>query len=464
MGTNIEPETSGGISDTIAAVATANGRSALGVVRIAGPATLSILQRYCRTTKQISDFPRVALLAKIFLNNGELLDEVIVLYFPAPHSYTGDDLAEISFHGNPIILRRFILQICEEEGVRPAEPGEFTRRAFINGKMDLTEAESIERLVSARNEYELTAVRKVYSGELKRLILRFRSALVSLKAEIEAGIDFSTEDLTYESRDSLQNTTRKLIDEITAILRKNEASHKVSAGLRVAIAGRPNAGKSSLLNVLTGKERAIVTAIAGTTRDYIVEELNLDGVPVHFIDTAGLRETEDEIEKEGIRRSRNEIHLSDLVLHVLDASLPAEELQDIEQELSGIPEDTVVIRVWNKIDKSGVPSNFNQDTRSLSVSCKTGAGIDELLQFIRDYIFSDPVSHDPFLLEDRHQFHFRKIKVALEKLLELWRENTPEEICVLEIDTALEHIGRITGEITTEDILGRIFSTFCIGK
>jgi tRNA modification GTPase len=460
----------GALSDeTIAAISTSQGRAAIGVIRISGPRTCDILDKFCisKSGSVLHRNPRKSFLCDFKDGDGEILDEGLAVFFSAPGSYTGEDVAELSFHGSPLILRNFLHAITREPGVRPALPGEFTRRAFMNNKLDLTKAESIARLIDSKSDYELKAVRKIYSGELSRLVNRMRSALISLKAEIEAGVDFSTEDLTLDTKEGMVQKVALLMREIDLIIQKNSASSRVSSGLRIALVGSPNAGKSSLLNLLTGKDRAIVTPIAGTTRDFIIEEMEIDGVPVRFIDTAGLRVTEDEIEREGIRRSKKEIGLSDLVLHVIDIADTTDNFDRVLIEQTEIPHNASIIRVMNKadlIDFSRVGKLIADEWPEIQISCVIGRGLDDLMLAIRNYIFSEPEAKDPFLVEDRHLFHFRRIRDSLQRLTELWSRNAPDEICAIEADQCIDHIGQITGSVSTEEILGRIFSTFCVGK
>jgi len=460
--------------DTIIAVSTPAGRGAIGVIRISGPLTETILSKLCVqksisshksiSNKSISKFPpRKSILVTFIDKHGEFIDEGLATFFPGPKSYTGEDVAELSFHGNPIILRTFTLEAIEISGIRPAEPGEFTRRAFLNNKLDLTQAEAVSRIIDAKSEYEINAGRKMLKGELGRILSRFRSAMISLKAETEAEVDFSTEDLTFENREERIRKINEITGEIETILEKSASASRIVGGFRIAIVGLPNAGKSSLMNAMLGWDRAIVSPVAGTTRDYLSEDMEIDGVAVKFIDTAGLRSTSDEIEKEGVRRSRGEIQKSNIILHVIDsASEKFDSIDDI-RELMG---DARVIHVFNKSDlKENEKNKFDTDPdEAIFISCKTGKNMAELKEKIRKIIFMDPSAKDPLLLEERHRYHFNRIKSALENVISLWNENAPDEIAAVEIDTALAHAGEITGKISTEEVLGRIFSMFCIGK
>lgn len=454
--------------DTIVAVATPPGHAALGMVRVSGPRTAAVLNKFCNrrshSEERTGDFftahPRRTVLCDITDGRGESLDQGVVVYYHGPASYTGEDAAEITLHGNPHLLRKFVLILAAEPGVRPAEGGEFTRRAFRNGKLDLTQAEATRRLIEARSEYELQAGRKILQGEISRLVAEFREELIGLKAETEAEVDFSTEDLVFESRDALRNRVRLLLDRIDEILARAEETNRLAAGCQIAIAGIPNAGKSSLLNRLLGWDRAIVSARPGTTRDYLAEELQIEGLAVRFVDTAGIREAADELEEEGVRRSVEETGRSQIILHVVDGSLPA-------YEFPRLPSSGDVIHVINKADilhqNSWTPEGSAFEI-AVSISCKTGAGLERLRQLIRDRLTGGRDFRDNLLLEDRQRAHFIRTGECLRRVFELWEKGAPAEITALELDDALDNIGRITGKITGEDILDRIFSTFCIGK
>lgn len=442
---------------TIVAIATYPGRSALGTVRISGPETLKLLNQLLRPRKKPFEFeknPRVITLCDLVDVANNHIDEAMAVFYAAPASYTGEDSAEITLHGNPLILRETVQALCQA-GARPAEPGEFTSRAFRNGRMDLTKAESVVRLIEARSEYELGAARKLMGGELSTTMSKFRSAVIGLKAETEAEVDFSTEDLTFESLDKRKGRVRTMITEIDSILARARATGRIREGISVALVGAPNAGKSSLLNRIVGYDRAIVTEIPGTTRDTLSEELQIGGIPVRFVDTAGIRSTDDPVEREGVRRSIREMEASTIVLHIVDGSRPA---YDLEADVTR----PNVIHILNKVDQRHAEARSQADW--IEISCRTGQGLAELNQAVRDMVLQEPESRDPILLEDRHRFHFERIKGALEKILELWERRAPDEIVAVELDEILEHTGRMTGKISTEEVLGRIFSTFCVGK
>lgn len=449
---------------TIAAIATGPGRGALGVLRISGPRSLWLLENLVHPvgpaqsahgSSEVLSFkknPRRLILG-LLQSEGHVIDEVLAVYFPGPASFTGEDCAEITLHGNPILLRKALGVLVSCEGVRVAKPGEFTSRAFRNGKFDLTRAESISQLIDAKSDYEVAAARELQGGELARRMSRLRSTLIGLKAESEAEIDFSTEDLTFESREARKGRILALIEEIDWLLARGAATGRIREGVSVVLVGVPNAGKSSLLNRLLGYDRAIVTETPGTTRDTLSEELQIAGIPVRLVDTAGIRETNDEIEREGVRRSLKELEAGTIVLHVVDA---------ITHALAPADFAANVIHVLNKVDARRASESIPEAW--IPISCKTGEGIERLEEEIRNRILVEPESRDPLLLLDRHRFHLAKMRAALQKILDLWAQGAPDEIAALEIGEVLEHAGSITGEITTEEILGRIFSVFCVGK
>lgn len=441
---------------TIAAIATGPARGALGVLRISGEKALQILEARVRhvdgSSLPFAEKPRRLLFGRLLDEKGAMIDEVLGVYFPGPNSFTGEDSAEITLHGNPVLLRQALHSLLLIEGLRLAEPGEFTSRAFRSGRLDLTRAEAIAGLIEAKSEYELSAARKLLGGELVTALSRLRSELIGLKAESEAEIDFSTEDLTFESRGVRKNRVLQMIEKIESLQSRGRATGQVREGITVVLVGVPNAGKSSLLNRLLGYDRAIVSAAPGTTRDTLAEELQIAGMPVRLVDTAGIRETSDEAEEQGVRRARSEAESGTIVIHVVDA-----------QKRESAPLDLAdnVIHVLNKTDlvpDIAIPSGW------VGVSSKTGAGLTELETLIRARILAAPEARDPLLLLDRHKYHLLKMSEALNRLLALWDGSAPDEIAALEIDETLDHAGRITGEISTEEILGRIFSVFCVGK
>ncbi|GIX41520.1 MAG: tRNA modification GTPase MnmE [Leptospiraceae bacterium] len=467
--------------ETIIALSTPAGRGAIAIIRISGPNTLQIIQTIIRKPSDLSNKINSEfilqntrkLLRAIIYHNNEVIDDGMFVFFGSPNSYTGEDMAEIYIHGNPLIAKKIINIVSSYGLARPSLPGEFTRRAFLNEKMDLTRAESIHRIITAKSEYELNAVKKIYFGDLYKLINRIRSELILLKAQIEAEVDFSDQDIDYSEKDQIKQKVNQIISMIQDVLKKSAVATRISQGIQIALVGKTNAGKSSLLNKILGWDRSIVSDIEGTTRDYISEEIELARTLVRIVDTAGLRETKDQIEKEGIRRSKEAMEKSQIILHIIDGSIKEYPfLPEIDEFVHSKDSYKKIIHIINKKDclhkdawnEEKLKRYANHEVIVKYISCKTGEGIEDLKQTIESFIKNQFQIQDPFLLEERHHYHFNKIIESLKRVNQLFDENAPEEIIAIEIQDALNHISELTGEITTEDILGRIFSMFCIGK
>lgn len=468
--------------DTIIALSTPFGKGAISVVRISGKNTLEILSKIASKSEvsftgynieEIKKKPRY-LFRSFFFVESQPVDDGLFAFFPAPHSYTGEDVAELYLHGNPIISKTIIRFLSATGLARPALPGEFTRRAFLNGKIDLTKAEAIHRLITAKNEVEWIAARRMYFGDLYRWIQRLRSDIILLKAQIEAEIDFSDQEIDYSEKEALIASTQRIIQQIENLLQRSHKLKALSQGLQIALVGRTNAGKSSLMNRLLGWDRSIVSDVEGTTRDYIAEEVEIAGTTVRLVDTAGLRNTSDAIEKEGIRRSKDIMARSKILIYVIDGSVESYDFfPEIQEYIAKDNNNDNVKKVIFVINKKDIlhPGAWNYeklksltgDPHVIMVSCKTGEGIEELYRTIENFVKED-LPEDSLLLEERQIYHLLRIKESLEKAVALWYQNTSEEIVALEIQQALDNIAELTGEITTEEILGRIFSMFCIGK
>ena len=442
------------------------------MIRVSGGATLDILTQLLQKKQKplerelLQGQPRKAWLCD-FMDGSKALDQVVLVYYPNPGSYTGEDVGEICFHGNPLLLNR-ALELLFLAGARPAEKGEFTRRAFLNQKLSLTAAESIHRVIQARSRFELELAQKNVYGKLSELASQIRSRLISLKAECEAEIDFSTEDLTYQSLQERKEHVHKLLSLLQETLERSERAHSIMQHSKVVLYGAPNTGKSSLLNHILGKERAIISDIPGTTRDYLSETLYLDGMPIQLVDTAGVRETQDSIEKQGIHRSKKELESADIRIILLDTSLE-NHIQKLETEYSSYWQNALVVA--NKIDIQHSSwknlLKLLQDKKNIDIcelSCKTGEGTPELLQKLKEKLGKAEDSSEYVLLEERNKHHFRVIVQCLKTMLGLMETDTPPEIYIKEIDSALEEIGKVNGRVDTEEILGRIFSKFCVGK
>ncbi|NPB04783.1 MAG: tRNA uridine-5-carboxymethylaminomethyl(34) synthesis GTPase MnmE [Aquificae bacterium] len=454
--------------DTIAAIATPYGESAIGVLRLSGPDTLEILKKVFRGRSGRLK-PRFAHYGLIVDEGGEPIDEAVVVYYKGPHSYTGEDMAEISVHGNPIILKK-VLERLLSAGARLAEPGEFTKRAFLNGKLDLTQAEAVAELISAKTDLARRLALNQLRGALSKEIKPLRDELLTLHALVESSIEFEEEDIPTIEREELKGRLERILERVNRLLETAKAGKYLRRGLKLAIVGRPNVGKSSLFNKLLGQERAIVTSVEGTTRDYLEETLSLGGVPIRLVDTAGIRKATDEVEKIGIERSLRQLEEADLVLFVLDASaqgLTPEELE-LAEKIARLNKPVLV--VLNKADlgrRLELPENFPlKGVPTLAVSAKTGEGIEELKdRILEEAGLKGAAEGGQIYVSVRHGELLRRAKAALENALEYLRSDFySPEILMLDLREATDALGEIVGEVTTEDVLGQIFSTFCIGK
>ncbi|EPG74077.1 tRNA modification GTPase TrmE [Leptospira fainei serovar Hurstbridge str. BUT 6] len=458
------------MTDTIAAISTASGAGAIGILRVSGPDALNIsLLHLSQNGKHID---RAAIQARHaytceFINETKKLDQVVFLYFAGPNSFTGEDLCEIHTHGNPILLRE-ALECLLESGARPAKQGEFTKRAFLNGKLDLNEAEAIGRIIGARSRFELELAQKNAFGEISRLASNLRSQLISLKAECEAEIDFSTEDLTFESLTVRKERIAKVQKICEDLLRRSGQAETLLERSRVVLYGEPNTGKSSLMNLILGRERSIISDIPGTTRDYVSEEFLLAGIPIRLTDTAGIRETGDSIEKMGIERSEKEFSSADVRVFVIDISAEQDWKKFVQENRSKLVGAVIAANKFDIKHSSWDPQILRDENLSgailCEVSCKTKSGIEELILEISKKLQTLESSEDYVLLEERNRYHFLAIVRSLNACLALIDSNAPAEIYIKEIDSALSEIGEVNGRVDTEEVLGRIFSKFCVGK
>lgn len=439
--------------DTIAAISTAAGEGAIAVIRVSGPTAHGILRLIFKKSGEVQDLiPRRVDYGKI-LDGDELVDQVLAVSFRSPASYTGDDMVEISCHGG-ILLAARVLELCLRHGARAAEPGEFTHRAFLNGKMDLTRAEAVMDLIRARTPLALRAAAMQLDGHLGQEIRSLNADLVATIAHLEAWIDFPEEDIDPASGAQLIQKMQHCRTSVDALIATAAHGHLLREGVRVAICGLPNVGKSSLLNRLLGADRAIVSSHAGTTRDTIEESACLDGVLFHLTDTAGLRETTDPIENEGVRRSIKTLDQADLVLHVFDASDSAIPVPLHENE----------ILVANKFDLATDPSAIPPG--ALRVSALSGDGLGELVAAMVSRVGADQLTTGPSFaaINARHTALLKQASEALASAIDATTQRRPPELTAIDLRAALDAIGRIVGSTDIEDILGEIFSSFCIGK
>jgi len=448
------------MKDPIVAIATPFGESAIGVVRLTGRDVLSMGLRHFRTKSEVK--PRYAHYGTLVDKNGEPIDEGVLIYYRAPYSYTGEDMIELSLHGNPLILKR-ALELFVEAGCRLAEPGEFTRRAFINGKLDLAQAEAVADLISAKTELARRASLRQLKGELSRYVNSLRESLLELSAYIEADIEFSEEDIPTLTKEQVISMVDRVLEGIDQLLSTAKTGKLLRDGIKLAIVGRPNVGKSSLFNALLREDRAIVTDIEGTTRDYIEESLNLRGIPVRLIDTAGIRDSDDPVERLGVERSMEKIDEADVVLFVIDAS---EGLKGGDLHIYEKLKNREVIVVFNKTDLGDVvPLEKFQGHSIIKVSALKGYGLKDLEEEILKK--AGAVAHEGLniYVSVRHEELLRKAKNVLADFRKRYNEeDISPEIAMLDIREASDYLGEIVGHITTEDVLGSIFSRFCIGK
>lgn len=448
-------------SDTIVAVATAAGRGGIGVVRLSGRLLLPLALQISGATPQ----PRLATLVTFRNAQEQPVDQGILLYFPAPHSFTGEDVLELQAHGGPVVLQ-LLLQRCLELGARLAEPGEFTRRAYLNDKLDLIQAEAIGDLINAATAQAVRSAMTSLSGRFSHAIHELVDRLIGLRSLIEATLDFPDEEIEADEilkAAQVAETLTQMRGELSLIMDRARQGSLLRNGLVVVLAGPPNVGKSSLLNCLAGEERAIVTDIAGTTRDAVRETIQISGIPLHFVDTAGLREPADIVERLGIERSWREIERADVIVQMVDAR----EGVTREDELiaARLPKDLAGRRiiVHNKCDLAGIEAGRRNENGQghLFLSALTGVGISLLQQELLDTAGWCDHGEDTILAKERHLLALRAAARHLEKALE---ELKRSELCAEELRLAQESLNTITGEFSSDDLLGEIFSKFCIGK
>lgn len=458
------------MADTIIALATPLGRSGIGVIRLSGADALSIARKLSVTTELK---PRHAHLAELRdPQTGDAIDEAIITYFKAPHSFTGEDVVEISCHGSPVLLRQ-VIDICLRLDARLAEPGEFSLRALGNGRMNLAQAEAIRDLIDAQTTASARQAVRQLRGEFSNQLQPIKDDLLNVIVALESALEFVEDDLPETQTENIKKRLEVIAMEIGQIASTFQAGKLIREGLKVALVGRPNVGKSSLFNALLGSERAIVTEIAGTTRDQLHEKLTIDNIPISLIDTAGLRETSDTVESIGVERARRAMADADLVVAMVDAS---EEFTQEDKEILKSVDDLNYLIAINKIDKAD-PEKTSEFTNRLKsairnpqsaivrLSAKTGEGLDTLKRAIVEPFEPREFSDAGFLVTDaRHHDLLVRAQSEIENSRAQLKQKMSEEIVLIGLHNALRYLGQITGETTTEDILTRIFATFCIGK
>jgi tRNA modification GTPase len=444
-------------ADTIAAVATPPGNGGVGIIRISGAAVATIAAQLIGKVSA----PRYAQFAVFREEDGGLIDSGIALYFPAPASYTGEDVLEIQGHGGAVVVDMLLKRVLAL-GARLARPGEFTERAFLNNKLDLTQAEAVADLIAASTEQAARSAQNSMQGAFSIQVNELVEELTQLRAFIEAAIDFSDEEIDFLGDATIEQRMTMLARRIQTILQTAQQGRILRDGMNIVIAGRPNAGKSSLLNALAGYEAAIVTEVAGTTRDVLRERIQVDGMPLHIIDTAGLHDSADIVEQEGIRRARDEIAKADRVLLLIDSREQARH----DELLDYLPKDAKVTRIYNKIDLTGdAPQCLETagDTE-IHLSVKTGAGLELLKRHLKDSMGYNDTAEHVFSARRRHIEALTAAQEFMQSALLQLRQNRAGELIAEDLRQAQMSLGEITGKFISDDLLGRIFSSFCIGK
>ncbi len=441
--------------DTIAAIASAPGAAGVGVVRVSGPAVPAMARTLLGRTPQ----PRHAHFAAFRDQTDELIDRGLLLHFPAPASYTGEHVLELQGHGSAVLLDQLLRRCCEL-GARLARPGEFTERAFLNGKLDLAQAEAVADLIAARSQAGARAALQSMEGVFSRKVEALSQKLITLRVHIEAAIDFPEEEIDFLADPAIQQQLDLVREELAQLLREAQRGLRLNDGLRVAIIGRPNAGKSSLLNALSGSDRAIVNAAAGTTRDVLRENLNLDGIALELADTAGLRDSEDEVEREGVRRAHGELQRADVALLVTTDADHAADYRLFDTLSAGV-ERVVLI---NKIDLDHLPAHHDQcdGVYWLWGSAKTGEGLDALREHLKRLAGAGS-GEGAFSARRRHVLALQQVDVHLRSTAKELAHGAGE-LAAEDLRHAQHALGEITGSYTSDDLLGAIFGSFCIGK
>jgi tRNA modification GTPase len=451
-------------TDTIVALSTPPGRSGIGVIRLTGPHSLQIARTLVQNNRFTPE-PNQARLQTVYdLESGDALDSALITFFKSPHSFTGEDVLEISCHGSPVLLRRLIDLILKLDA-RLAGPGEFTLRALSHGRINLSQAEAIRDLINAQTESAIKQAARQLRGELSNYLQPVKDGLVDIIVPLESSLEFVEDDLPDIAIGRISSNLHDLIEKIEKLATTFRSGKLLRDGLKVTLAGRPNVGKSSVFNGLLSSDRAIVTDVPGTTRDSLSEMINLDGVPVLLIDTAGMRDTTDKIENLGVERTRRAIADADLTVVVLDGSEPlASEDREVLDSVSDLPH----LVALNKSDLESFSLSYCKERISapvVPVSAKTCAGLDNLRGAILKPFADRSITDSGLLItEARHHDLLRRTQTSLESSAQLLEQRASEELVLAGLYDALRFLGQITGETTTEDVLSQIFATFCIGK
>ncbi len=445
-------------TDTIAAVATPPGRGGVGIIRVSGPAVPAIAQQLLGSLPK----PRFAALHRFRNGAGDVIDEGLAIYFPAPNSFTGEHVLELHGHGGPVVLDLLLSRMLSL-GARPARPGEFSERAFLNDKLDLAQAEAIADLIDSSTVQAARAASRSLQGEFSRRVHELVDAVIALRSYVEASIDFPEEEIDFLSDGQVQVRLDAIAQQLQEVQRQAHQGQLLREGMTLVIAGQPNAGKSSLLNALSGREAAIVTPVAGTTRDLLKEHIQIDGMPLHIIDTAGLRDSSDPVEQEGVRRAWAQIEQADRVLLVIDdqhGRTPAD-----QAILDRLPRDLPHTLVFNKIDLSGRAAGIHTEgaDAEVALSARSGAGVAELRSHLKQAMGYSDAAGASFSARRRHLDALHRAELNLGNARQCL-DSGAGELLAEELRFAQQHLSEITGVFTSDDLLGEIFASFCIGK
>jgi tRNA modification GTPase len=455
----------------IAAIATAPGRGAVGIVRVSGASVAPVIEAVCGRALK----PREATYLPFRAADGGAIDQGLAIHFPAPHSYTGEDVLELQAHGGPVVLQLLLARCIEAGaavGMRVAEPGEFTERAFLNDKIDLAQAEAIADLIDASTEAAARSASRSMAGEFSAEIHALRDALIHLRMLVEATLDFPEEEIDFLQKADAQGQLERLQRTLARVMQRAHQGALLREGIKVVIAGQPNAGKSSLLNALAGAELAIVTPVAGTTRDVVSQTIQIEGVPLHVIDTAGLRESDDAVEKIGIERAWGQIGSADAVLFLHDLTRKdAPESIAADDRIAGaladiLPKNVAVIEVWNKVDAAAAATPSEAaGHETVVLSAKTGAGLDALRGKLLEIAGWQSAPEGVFMARERHVQALTRVDGHLmEAAAHLAARAQSLDLLAEELRLAQNALNEITGQFSSDDLLGVIFSSFCIGK
>lgn len=449
--------------DTIVALATPPGRGGVGIVRLSGPLSLQLAEKFLQRQPK----PRFAHYGPFYDSDQQVIDEGIAIYFPGPHSFTGEDVLEFQGHGGPVLLDRLVAQLIKA-GARLAQPGEFSQRAFLNDKLDLAQAEALADLIEATSKQAADNALRSLQGAFSTRIDTLVERLIHLRMYVEAAIDFPEEEIDFVTDGYVSQQLAQLLEDLEVIGQEAKQGCLMREGMNVVLAGRPNAGKSSLLNLLAGHDRALVTDIAGTTRDVLKEHIHLDGMPLHIIDTAGLRETDDRVEQLGVERAWSEIEKADRILLLVDSQTTASfDPEEIWPEfVRRLPHPERLTLVRNKIDLSGEESTSSLSTTPpvIRISAKQQQGVDKLREHLKAVMGFQSTTESGFSARRRHLDALNRAEVILQQGQQQLEGLGAGELLAEDLRSAQEALGEITGRFTADDLLGKIFGEFCIGK